>query len=419
MDLDRFLNLPGTTDGRKVITLMADPSMTDAMGQPAGFLSLVDKGANLRRFAVVKAEDLADPHRLAVVDPLGLSPAGLVDRFLAAMTGLVSKFRGQATKAEDPGPLTFDAAVQAERLRRARWEATDALWDVIRNIMGSDLDDKVGAVRLALSQFSGMVLGLVSAQAVAKAEDVPELLATRELPRFMKILANCGVTDPQILFMAVGDATSDRAPLQIGQFESTAELMDQWLTWSYLEGGGGASFNESYELALYVLARHTDMDCWARRRHRGYAFLTGDELPYPSVSRHQVQALIADGLDADVPIAEVVAAAQETFHVFFLIPDTRRAERIESTWRKLLGDHVVVMEDPGDTCLVAAGAVALTEGLVPNLGALAAGIEASAGPDRVGAVLRALNAYAGTLGRSGDPSPHLGPIGRIKGIFNR
>ena len=30
------------------------------------------------------------------------------------------------------------------------------------------------------------------------------------------------VTDPQVLFMAIGDATSDLAPLQVGQFESTA-----------------------------------------------------------------------------------------------------------------------------------------------------------------------------------------------------
>ena len=32
--------------------------------------------------------------------------------------------------------------------------------------------------------------------------------------------------------------------LQVGQFESTAELMDQWLTWTYLEGGGGGGRRE-------------------------------------------------------------------------------------------------------------------------------------------------------------------------------
>lgn len=75
--------------------------------------------------------------------------------------------------------------------------------------------------------------------------DIPHLLAKQELPSFMKLLTACGVVDPQLMFMAIGDATSDHAALQIGQFESTAELMDQWLTWSYLEGGGGGTGQES------------------------------------------------------------------------------------------------------------------------------------------------------------------------------
>lgn len=66
----------------------------------------------------------------------------------------------------------------------------------------------------------------------------------------MKLLTACHVADPQVMFMAVGDATSDRAALQVGQFESTAELMDQWLTWCFLEGGGGGTGHESYELAF-------------------------------------------------------------------------------------------------------------------------------------------------------------------------
>ncbi len=55
--------------------------------------------------------------------------------------------------------------------------------------------------------------------------DIPHLLAKEELPKLMKLLTACGIADPQVLFMAVGDATSDRAALQVGQFESTAELM--------------------------------------------------------------------------------------------------------------------------------------------------------------------------------------------------
>jgi predicted protein tyrosine phosphatase len=228
--------------------------------------------------------------------------------------------------------------------------------------------------------------------------DIPQILATKELPTFMSLLGAVGVADPQLLFMAIGDATSDRAPLQVGQFESTAELMDQWLTWSYLEGGGGGSGEESYELAFYMVAQHTDIDCWVKRRKKGYLFITGDELPYPAVSRHQIGSLVGDTLDADVPIAEAIAAAAETYHVFFLIPDLGRRARCEKRWRELLGDHVICMEQPDDACAVAAAIVGLTERAIPDMDALVSTLrEQAIAPQRVSAIVRALRPYADLL----------------------
>ena len=88
-------------------------------------------------------------------------------------------------------------------------------------------------------------LGIVFALDVTGSmANIPQRLATAHLPTFMKLLTSVHVPDPQLLFMAIGDATCDRAPLQVGQFESTAELMDQWLTWSYLERGGGGTNQE-------------------------------------------------------------------------------------------------------------------------------------------------------------------------------
>ena len=228
--------------------------------------------------------------------------------------------------------------------------------------------------------------------------DIPHLLAKKELPNFMKLLMACGVAHPQLMFMAIGDATSDQAALQVGQFESTAELMDQWLTWSFLEGGGGGSGEESYDLALYIAAQHTDMDNWVKRKKKGYLFLTGDELPYPTVSRHQVEALVGEKLDEDIPLEEVIAAAAETYHIFFLIPDLERRKRCESRWREVLGNHAICMESPMDTCAVAAAIVGLTEKLIPDLDALA-GILASNGFDRqhVGSTIRAIQDYAAVL----------------------
>jgi predicted protein tyrosine phosphatase len=237
--------------------------------------------------------------------------------------------------------------------------------------------------------------------------DIPEILATRELPTFMKLLSACLVKDPQLLFMAIGDATSDDAALQVGQFESTAELMDQWLTWSYLEGGGGGSGEESYELAFYVAAQHTDMDCWVKRKKKGYLFLTGDELPYPAVSHHQIDTLVGDKLDADIPIKEVIAAAAETFHIFFLIPDLKRRQTCERRWRDLLGDHVICMEAPEDACAVAASIVALTEKTIADVDSLASTLASNGiAGDRVSAIVRALGPYCALLDPASSSKPH-------------
>ena len=236
--------------------------------------------------------------------------------------------------------------------------------------------------------------------------DIPQILATRELPTFMSLLSACGIADPQLLFMAIGDATSDQAPLQVGQFESTAQLMDQWLTWSYLEGGGGGSGEESYELAFYMAAQHTDMDCWVKRRKKGYLFITGDELPYPSISYHQIGTLVGDNLDEDIRIEEAIAAAAETYHVFFLVPDLKRRKGCEKRWRELLGDHVICMEAPQDACAVAASIVGLTERGISDLGALPAILSANGiDSERVSAIVRVLRPYADLL--DGNPASRV------------
>ena len=220
--------------------------------------------------------------------------------------------------------------------------------------------------------------------------EIPKLMATQQLPNFMKVLTDCQIRDPQILFMAIGNATSDDAPLQVGQFESTAELMDQWLTWTYLEGRGGGE-GESYDLGLYFLAAHTEMDCMVQRNKRGYLFMTGDETPFRTLSKHIVEEIIGDKLDEDIPCEEVVAEVQKTYVPFFIIPDRARARRCERRWRDLLGDHVLCLESPVDVCFVAAGAILLYEKRASNIKELIELLNNAGLPsDRRGPVARAL-----------------------------
>ncbi|MBB4920672.1 hypothetical protein [Streptosporangium saharense] len=190
---------------------------------------------------------------------------------------------------------------------------------------------------------------------------VPRTLQTK-LPDLLGLLLRKGYTsDPQILFGAVGDATCDRAPLQIGQFESD-NRMDEDLGRFLLEGGGGGQKTESYELAMYFMARHTSIDCFEKRGRRGYLFIIGDELPYPKVNRRQVRQVIGDSLRRDIPTKEIVAELTRIYDVYYILPAGASYAgdgQVLAAWRDLLGQNVLELDDLDAVCET----IALTVGL--------------------------------------------------------
>ncbi|MBB2912371.1 hypothetical protein FHS43_003654 [Streptosporangium becharense] len=190
---------------------------------------------------------------------------------------------------------------------------------------------------------------------------VPRTLQTK-LPDLLGLLLRKGyATDPQILFGAIGDATCDRAPLQIGQYESD-NRMDEHLGKILLEGGGGGQKTESYELAMYFMARHTSIDCFEKRGRRGYLFIIGDELPYPRVKRREVREVIGDRLDQDIPTEEIVAELTRMYDVYYILPAGASHAgdgQVLAAWRRLLGQNVLELDDLNAVCET----IALTVGL--------------------------------------------------------
>lgn len=190
---------------------------------------------------------------------------------------------------------------------------------------------------------------------------VPRTLQTK-LPQLLGLLTRKGyATDPHIMFGAVGDATCDRVPLQVGQFESD-NRMDEDLARIVLEGGGGGQKMESYELAMYFMARHTALDSVAKRGRRGYLFLIGDEMPYPRVKPKEVKRFIGDELTEPISTEAIIAELRRTFDVYYLLPadagwggDTEVLAR----WRQLLAQNVIELDDLDAVCET----IALTVGL--------------------------------------------------------
>jgi hypothetical protein len=197
-------------------------------------------------------------------------------------------------------------------------------------------------------------------------QNVPRILQAR-LPRLMGLLIRKGYLDhPQILIGAIGDATCDAAPLQVGQFESGIEIEED-LGKLFLEGGGGGQLTESYELAMHFMAHHTALDCYEKRGKRGYLFIIGDEAPYPRAKRREVEKYIGDKIQADVPVEELLDELRKTYEVYFIVPKMTQHWNnlaVHRRWVGLLGQNVLRLEEPAGICELIASTIGLAESKV-------------------------------------------------------
>ena len=191
--------------------------------------------------------------------------------------------------------------------------------------------------------------------------EVPRILQ-QKLPNLLGLLLERGyATDPQILFGAIGDATCDHVPLQIGQFESD-NRMDDDLGRLVLEGGGGGQMTESYELALYFMARHTSIDCFERRGKRGYLFIIGDEMTYPWLKAREARRIIGADVAENIPIDAIVDEVRLKYDTYYLLPEGAAYAgngKVLRYWRRLLGQNVLELDDLDAACET----IALTVGL--------------------------------------------------------
>jgi hypothetical protein len=247
--------------------------------------------------------------------------------------------------------------------------------------------------------------------------DVPRALQVK-LPQLLGLLLRKGyVSDPQIMFGAIGDATCDRAPLQVGQFESD-NRMDDDLGRILLEGGGGGQKTESYELAMYFMARHTTTDCYEKRGKRGYLFIIGDEMAYRQVKPAEVREVIGDRLQASLDVAALVAEVTRRWDTYYILPEGASYvgdAQVLGFWRRLLGQNVIELADLDAVCET----IALTVGLGEDAISLDDGLDdlgdvgSTAGP----AVSRALAVIGAGQARcelAATPRDLDGPSGNVR-----
>lgn len=177
-------------------------------------------------------------------------------------------------------------------------------------------------------------------------------LIQKEFPSLITQLYDTASFNPHIMFMGVGDvAAGDRAPLQVTQFETDLRMLEQ-LEKIWLEGRGGANNYESYILPWYFAGKHIKMDCWEKRREKGFLFTFGDEEPTPSLTKREIKKVFGDNdtLQQSVITAEdCLELASEKFYCYHIILHGSHyrysGKTVVRKWRDLMGDYVCDLSD--------------------------------------------------------------------------
>lgn len=180
-----------------------------------------------------------------------------------------------------------------------------------------------------------------------------------KMPMFYGQIEQQGyLNDFDISFCAVGDAYSDRYPLQICDFAKGLEL-DSHLEKLVLEGNGGGQTMESYELMAYYLYKNTKF----APDSEPIIFFIGDEAPYPYVDRDQAK-------DFDIELEDLALLNPFDYlnkkvnnNVFMLLnPYCGRhfESSITNTWINMLApEHVIKINEEKSVVDLMLGIIAM------------------------------------------------------------
>lgn len=187
---------------------------------------------------------------------------------------------------------------------------------------------------------------------------------------FEGILDRKPISDPHLMFMGLGDANFDKAPLQVSQFEADNRIVQQ-LTQIYLEGGGGYNNFESYNLPWYFAAEHTIHDSYEKRAKRGYLFTVGDEEAPKDLTKDQIQTFIGDTLERVPSSTEMLENVQRTYDVFHVVIKQGSharcyGDRVMASWSDLLGQHVIPLDDYELLAETVVSAIEVAEGVAAS-----------------------------------------------------
>jgi hypothetical protein len=155
--------------------------------------------------------------------------------------------------------------------------------------------------------------------------------------------------DPHIGILAIGDAFTDRAPLQATQFEASIALADQ-MRELWLEGNGGGNGGESYSLAHLFAATKTVSDSFEKRRNKGVLITIGDEPIHAKIEGSDLARIMGAQYSTTMTKRECVDLASQTYEVFHIVLAnegyaSHGLKHVLDSWNDILPQRVIQLTD--------------------------------------------------------------------------
>lgn len=198
-------------------------------------------------------------------------------------------------------------------------------------------------------------------------QKIPEIMVKEKLGSLMETLIAHDIKDAHVLFGAIGDHLSDTDPLQVSQYEAGTDELVTALSNVYLEGGGGGTHQESYLLAWYFAAFHTSIDCFEKRKEKGFLFTIGDEATHEKLSAAKIREIMGNQVTQDFTAQQLLDEVSKTYNVFHIhINETSYRNdqtRVIGPWKKLLGERIIICNDHNNVAELIASTVAVMHGV--------------------------------------------------------
>jgi len=188
---------------------------------------------------------------------------------------------------------------------------------------------------------------------------------------FTEIYDRKPVPDPHVMLMGIGDVLFDSAPLQVTQFEADIRIADQ-LKRIYLEQGGGGNGYESYILAWLFAAQRTKIDCYNKRKKKGYLFTVGDESITPMLKWNDVNRVMGENtISLDMSNDEIFKLASQQYDIFHIMVEQgahmrQNTDAVVQSWVDFLGERALRLTDYTKLAQVIVSAIQVNEGMDMN-----------------------------------------------------